>query len=107
MPPLNATVDLHKVRSQRQPSVSDGEEIRTFVGSEDVSGKDTRRSAADVRTTALPGGESSAAVQRHPSVSAPTSGAVHPFLENVRALDPDDYAHAKKRLKKAVLEHYR
>jgi hypothetical protein len=84
---------------QRQ-SYSDGdEETRTVIadtGNELKQTQDSPRSPGDSRRPV-------SVLYHRTNVSVTTAS----HLEHPHALDPEDYGHAKKKLKKAVLEHYR
>jgi hypothetical protein len=86
----------------RRRSVVNSEHDGGREGKMEEGGRDGNPSLG--RTSGGEVSASTSAVKRHSS--APVAGSDGPF-ENVRVLDPDDYVYAKKKLKKAVLEHYR
>jgi len=84
-----ASDNLHK------HSLSDvGDENRTVTGD---GGDEMKRRRA---RSASPGARTSTSGLHNRSASTP-------LPVNPRMLDPEDYGHAKKKLKKAVQEHYR
>ena len=106
----DAQDEVRSNRPLRQSSPSDVEDTGTVTaggGSSSDTEERTKRAGKAVPTREYTGADAvlatSSGVQRH----ALMLGDGDTPVEAAHMLDPDTYLHAKKKLKAAVLEHYR